>query len=213
MEPNIIFPVSPRAATPGAPFDDPTLHSPTADIPYTMLSSNHALSDPALFDAYVTGMVAKESHHYYHWPMPPTPTPPSSERSSMEDDVHLDDSPSQATITQAALRAEATLKLKKKRSFGQALKALKTSSLDFTETWRGTKRVPMPLHLEDVSAANVSTDPHWHSTRSAVPRRTEEDEGFEDRNRTVRRRNMPHHPFSPEDVPYMQAYSQALLEK
>ena len=212
MEPAIIFPVSSRAVTPGAPSDDPTPDAPTADIPYPMLSSTHALSDPALFDAYIAGMVAKESHHSHHWPMPPTPTPTCSERSSMEDDVRLDDSPSQATITQAALRAEAALKLKKKRSFGQALKALKTTSLDFTETWRGTKRVPLPLQLEDVSAANVSRDPQLYSARPTGPRRTEED-GFEDRNRTVRRRNMPHHPFSPEDAPYMQAYSQVLLEK
>ena len=41
----------------------------------------------------------------------------------------------------------------------------------------------------------------------------EDDDGFDDRNRTVRRRNMPHHPFRSEDVPYMQAYSQILLEK
>ena len=50
-------------------------------------------------------------------------------------------------------------------------------------------------------------------TGSAGVRALEEDDGFEDRNRTVHRRNMPHHPFRSEDVPYMRAYNQMSLEK
>ena len=130
------------------------------------------------------------------------------------EDPRLDDSPSQATITPAAVRAEAASRLKKKRSFGQALKAFKTPSLDFAETLRGgRKRAPLPAHQEDSYEANVSADPHSLLARSAGPRWDEQEAGFEGRNRTVRRRNMPHHPFSPEDAPYMQAYSQILLEK
>ena len=50
-------------------------------------------------------------------------------------------------------------------------------------------------------------------TSSAGVWALEVDDGFEDRNRTVRRRNMLHHPFRSDDVPYMQAHNQMSLEK
>ena len=127
----------------------------------------------------------------------------------MEERPHIGNSPSQATITQAAVHGEIH-KVKKKRSLGQALKSLRSSSRDFTESLRSTKRVPLPLQLDDTPILTVGSEtlPGNHGQRLA-----EDDDGFEDRNRTVRRRNMPHHPFRSEDVPYMQAYSQILLEK
>ncbi len=125
------------------------------------------------------------------------------------DEPPIVDSESQATITQAIFRAEAA-KLKKKRSLGRALKSLRSSSRDLTGSLRGTKRVPFPLQLEESSVLTIGSET---LPSSSGQRLVEDDEGFEDRNRTVRRRNMPHHPFRSEDVPYMQAYSQILLEK
>ncbi len=70
--------------------------------------------------------------------------------------------------------------------------------------------MPYPLQLEDTSILTVASE---ILPGSAGVRAAEEDDGFEDRNRTVRRRNMPHHPFRSEDAPYMQAYNQMSLEK
>ena len=100
--------------------------------------------------------------------------------------------------------------MKKKRSIGTALKHLKTTaSREFKGGLKGAHRRPSMLQLEN---ASTGVD-HAQKSPGVALARGEDDEEFEDRNRTVRRRNMPHHPFRPEEVPYMQAYSQILLEK
>ena len=67
--------------------------------------------------------------------------------------------------------------------------------------------MPHPQHPEDTSMTSEDMP------GSIGLRRAEDEDGFDDRNRTIRRGNMPHHPFRSEDVPYMQAYNKILLEK
>lgn len=63
MESRIFLPISSRAMALVAPSNDPTLDSlPQTLISCPMLYSTDALSDPALFAAFIVGMVAKESH-------------------------------------------------------------------------------------------------------------------------------------------------------
>ena len=199
MEPRILSPISPSGTILDYSFGSLSFSS-TDDSLFPLLSSND-LSDTALFDAYVADAVAKDIKEL---PMSPVRSFPSSQRSSAE--VPLEVSPSQATITPANFQP-APAKLKKKRSLGDALKSLKTASRDFTGTLKGAARAQFSPQPEDTSMASEDLP------GSVGLRRVEDEDGFDNRNRTVRRRNMPHHPFRPEDAPYMQAYSQVLLEK
>ena len=204
MEPRIFSPTSPSGTLLRSSFDRSISFSHHSEDSLCPLLPSHDSTD-SVFDAYISEMVAKDSKSLLLSPTP-TLTPPASERSSFEEPP-IDDSTSEATITQAAVRSS-SMRLKKKRSLGQALKTLRSSSRDLTSTIRGPK--PNPLQLEDTSILTIGSE---ILTGSAGVRALEEDDGFEDRNRTVRRRNMPHHPFRSEDVPYMQAYNQMSLEK
>ncbi|OBZ79066.1 hypothetical protein A0H81_01444 [Grifola frondosa] len=113
--------------------------------------------------------------------------------------------------------ATAPTKLKKKKSLGQALRVFSSDS-SFSKdnnalrnaTKKTSKSVPFPLRLEDKISIPVPPVPPLPSATLTVGGETKDT--FEDLNRTVLKRNMPHQPFRPEDAPYMQAYTQMMLE-
>ncbi|KAI8990596.1 hypothetical protein BD414DRAFT_535882 [Trametes punicea] len=197
MSPVIYSPVSPAGSVLGSSFEGIPF-SPSSDSLCPLLSSDE-MAHPFLFDTYVSEMVDKDMRRVAM----ASNSDLSSPRSST-DEAPYTVSPSQDTITQKTIPLP---KVKKKRSLGQALKALKPSSSSLDSS-KASKRIPFPLQLDDISFTTVGSE---DMPGSSGLRRREED-GFDDRNRTVRRRNMPHHPFAYEDVPYLQAYSQILLE-
>ncbi|KAL7285518.1 hypothetical protein ACG7TL_000620 [Trametes sanguinea] len=198
MSPAIYSPVSPTGSFFGSSFDG-IPYSPSSESLCPLLSSDE-IAHPSLFDSYISEMVEKDMRHLAM----ASASDVSSPRSSTDSENPFTVSPSQDTITQETIRPN---KVKKKRSLGQALKALKSSQSSL-EGSKARKRVPFPLQLDDTSFTTVASE----DMPGSIGVRREEDDGFDDRNRTVRRRNMPHHPFCYEDVPYMQAYSQILLE-
>ncbi|KAI0360973.1 hypothetical protein OH77DRAFT_1433228 [Trametes cingulata] len=199
MSPVIYSPVSPSGSFLGSPFDG-IPYSPSSESLEPLLSAED-MGHPSLFDTYVSEMVEKDMRR-----LATGSTSDLSDGSrSSTDEAPVSVSPSQGTITDKTIRPP---KVKKKRSLGQALKALKSSSQSSPDNSKTHKRVPLPLQLDDTSFSTVESEDMPSSTRH----RGQEEDGFEDLNRTVRRRNMPHHPFSYDDVPYMQAYSQILLE-
>ncbi|KAI0362889.1 hypothetical protein BV20DRAFT_323638 [Pilatotrama ljubarskyi] len=199
MSPVIYSPVSPSGSFLGSPFDG-VPYSPSSES-LTLLSSDD-MAHPSLFDTYISEMIEKDMHR-----LAMASTSDLSERSrSSTEGVPVFVSPSQGTIIDKTIRPP---KVKKKRSLGQALKALKSSSQSSPDDSKTRKHIPLPLQLDDTSFLTVESE----DSPGSMGHRREEEDGFDDRNRTVRRRNMPHHPFSYDDVPYMQAYSQVLLEK
>ncbi|KAI0778770.1 hypothetical protein BD413DRAFT_117240 [Trametes elegans] len=196
MSPVIYSPVSPSGSLSGSSFDGIPF-SPSSDSLCPLLTSDD-MPLPSLFDTYISEMVEKDMRR-----LATGSTSDHSERSST-DEPNLDISPSQGTITQKTIRPS---KVKKKRSLGQALKALRTPSQS-SDVPKPPVPVPFPFQLDETSVNTVRSE----DLPGSMGLRREEDDTFDDRNRTVRRRNMPHHPFRYEDVPYMQAYSQVLLE-
>ncbi|CDO73044.1 hypothetical protein BN946_scf185007.g98 [Trametes cinnabarina] len=199
MSPAIYSPVSPTGSLFGSSFDG-IPYSPSSESLCPLLPPEE-MGHPSLFDSYISEMMEKDMQRLG---MAST-SDLSSPRSSTDSEAPLTSSPSQNTITQETIRPR---KVKKKRSLGQALKALKSSQSSHDGS-KAIKRVPFPLQLDDTSFTTVASE----DMPGSVGVRREEEDGFDDRNRTVRRRNMPHHPFCYEDVPYMQAYSHILLEK
>ncbi|KAH9897812.1 hypothetical protein C8Q73DRAFT_819387 [Cubamyces lactineus] len=197
MSPAIYSPVSPAGSFIGSSFDGMSF-SPSSESLCPLLSSDD-MPHPSLFDTYISEMVEKDMHR-----LAMRSTSDLSSPRSSTDEPPFPVSSTQDTITQKTIRAQT---VKKKRSLGQALKALKHSQSSPGHS-KAYKHVPFPLQLDESSFSTVRSEDMPGS--SGV--RREEEDGFDDRNRTVRRRNMPHHPFRYEDVPYLQAYSQILLE-
>ncbi|KAI0334340.1 hypothetical protein GY45DRAFT_1431564 [Cubamyces sp. BRFM 1775] len=197
MSPAIYSPVSPAGSFIGSSFDGMSF-SPSSESLCPLLSSDD-MPHPSLFDTYISEMVEKDMHR-----LAMRSTSGLSSPRSSTDEPPFPVSSTQDTITQKTIRAPT---VKKKRSLGQALKALKHSQSTPGHS-KAYKHVPFPLQLDETSFSTIRSEDMPGS--SGV--RREEEDGFDDRNRTVRRRNMPHHPFRYEDVPYMQAYSQILLE-
>ncbi|KAI0673733.1 hypothetical protein C8Q78DRAFT_1067995 [Trametes maxima] len=202
MSPVLCSPVSPAGGFMGNPFDaslDTIPYSPSSDSLCPLLPSD-AAAHANIFDVCIPEMTDKDSQRLTI----SSASDMSSGRSST-DEGHIPMAPSERTITHETIRPH---KVKKKRSLGLALKALKSSSQSTSDHPKPSKRIPHPLQLEETSLLTVDSD----ELPGTMGLRREEEDGFEDRNRTVRRRNMPHHPFTYYDVPYMQAYSQILLE-
>ncbi|KAH9849271.1 hypothetical protein C2E23DRAFT_870791 [Lenzites betulinus] len=198
MPPVIYSPGSPAGSFFESSFDSmPFAHSSDSLCP---LLGDDSMDHPSLFDSYISTMVEKDLRR--------TATASSSDLSdgsrSSIDEGAVSQSPSQGTITQESMRPH---KVKKKRSLGHALKAFKSSQPSYDHP-KSFKHFPMTQPPEDTSALTIDSE----DLPGCIGMRREEEDGFDDRNRTVRRRNMPHHPFRYEDVPYMQAYSQILLE-
>ncbi|KAI0640010.1 hypothetical protein C8Q77DRAFT_1152924 [Trametes polyzona] len=199
MSPVIHSPVSPAGSLFGNSFDGISF-APSSDSLCPLLSSADDSDHPSLFDTYISEMVAKDMQR-----MAMRSASDLSEASrSSTDESAMPVSPSQGTITPETVRPH---KVKKKRSLGDALKALKPSTQS-SDHPKNLKRIPPVPPVDDTSLLTVDSE----DLPGSMGLRREEEDTFDDRNRTVRRRNMPHHPFRYEDVPYMQAYSQILLE-
>lgn len=201
MSPVIYSPVSPQGSLLDRSFDTmPFLQSSDSLCP--LISSEDDTDHPSLFDSYIASMVEKDVRYSA---TDSTSDLSEGSRSSMDEGA-MPLSPSQGTITQKSVRPR---KLTTKRSIGEALKSLKPSSHGPHNRSKTSKHTPPALHLDETSFQTVDSE----DLPGSIGMRREEEDAFDDRNRTVRRRNMPHHPFRYEDVPYMQAYSQILLEK
>ncbi|EIW64149.1 uncharacterized protein TRAVEDRAFT_68021 [Trametes versicolor FP-101664 SS1] len=200
MSPVIYSPVSPQGSLLDGSFDTmPFLQSSDSLCP--LISSEDDTDHPSLFDSYIASIVEKDVRYSA---TDSTSDLSEGSRSSMDEGA-MPLSPSQGTITQKSVRPR---QLTTKRSIGEALKSLKPSSHGHNRS-KTSKHTPPALHLDETSFQTVDSE----DLPGSIGMRREEEDAFDDRNRTVRRRNMPHHPFRYEDVPYMQAYSQILLEK
>ncbi|KAI0962376.1 hypothetical protein AcV7_001233 [Taiwanofungus camphoratus] len=148
-----------------------------------------------------------------------------SSKMNFKDYVHtivpLQESASQRTIT-ASPSKRRPAKLKKKRSLGQTILAEFSppvySSLSSSPEEKTVVLSPTPyndntkLSGDTITPRTIKHAESPQDTSDGLTVESEDEDSFDDQNRTVRRRNMPHHPFRREDAPYMQAYSPALLE-
>ncbi|KAI0828909.1 hypothetical protein BC628DRAFT_1178336 [Trametes gibbosa] len=198
MSPAVYSPTSPSGSFLDSSFGDMAFALSSDSL--CPLLADDSMDHPSLFDSYVSAMVDKDMRRTA---AVSTSDLSDGSRSSMDEGA-VSQSPSQGTITQKSIRPH---KVMKKRSLGLALKAFKSSHTSYDHP-KSPKHMPVAQQLEDTSLQTIDSE----DLPGSIGVRREEDDNFDDRNRTVRRRNMPHHPFRYEDVPYMQAYSQILLE-